>query len=189
MQVVQNKDAKGRARLGNWLQTRKGIAYWPLDPLPEEVHIEDIAHSLAQQCRFGGHCERFYSVAEHSVLVSYMVPTQHAFAALMHDATEAYVCDLPRPLKRSIRQYEEIEACNWVAIARKFRLAVELPAEVKAADNQILWSEREQLMSECSLLWGMPDDTGERIHIAGWIPNLARSMFLNRFKELWADAA
>ncbi len=76
------------ARIGNWLQTYSGIAYWPLDPRPEEVTIEDIAHHLSLICRFGGAVRRFYSVVEYSVLVSRVGPPVYALQCLLHDATE-----------------------------------------------------------------------------------------------------
>lgn len=76
-----------------------------LDPRPEDVHPEVIAHSLALQCRYGGHCPRFLSVAEHSLLVAEVVAREHpelALAALLHDAAEAYVGDWPSPLKKRV---------------------------------------------------------------------------------------
>ena len=64
------------ARVGDWIQVYTGGQFWPLDPRPEEIHIEDIAHALALTCRFTGHCREFYSVAQHSLLVSYYVADQ-----------------------------------------------------------------------------------------------------------------
>ena len=78
-------------RRGDWIQTYLGIQFWPLDPRPEEVMLFDIAHSLSNMCRFTGHCREFYSVAQHSVIVSQNVPREDAAWGLLHDASEAYM--------------------------------------------------------------------------------------------------
>lgn len=122
-------------RKGDWMQVASGRKFWPLDPRADEIDIEDIAHALSMLCRFGGHVQKFYSVAEHSVWCSYVVPPWHAMQALMHDATEAYCVDIPRPLKRGLSNYAEIEANIWSATCERFGLKPELHAEVKAADN------------------------------------------------------
>lgn len=98
------------ARSGDWIQTATGGQFWPMDPQPDEIDINDIAHALAMLCRFGGHCLRFYSVAEHSVLLSHAVPPEHALWALLHDATEGYLVDMPRPIKAFLPGYKEAEA-------------------------------------------------------------------------------
>ena len=101
-------------RIGDWMCTASGVTFYPLDPRPEEIRIEDIAHSLALQCRFAGHCREFYSVAEHSVRgaqalrsIGATVAMQAAF--LLHDASEAYAVDLPRPIKRMMPNYKAME--------------------------------------------------------------------------------
>lgn len=83
----------------HWIQTFLGKPFWPLSPRPEDIDIRDIAHALAMTCRFTGHSQKFYSVAEHSVRVSRIVPAQFALHGLLHDASEAYLCDLSRPIK------------------------------------------------------------------------------------------
>ena len=98
-------------RVGNWMQTFSGRQFWPMDPKPEDVCILDIANSLGKICRYNGHCKKFYSVAEHSYYVSKYVEPQNALWGLLHDASEAYMCDLIRPLKnepfaRSFRLFE-----------------------------------------------------------------------------------
>jgi hypothetical protein len=92
-----------RDRRGDWMQTFTGRAFYPLDPRPEDIDPVDIAHALSLICRYGGHSSRFYSVAEHCVLMSHAVAPEHALWALLHDATEAYLGDMIRPLKRSGR--------------------------------------------------------------------------------------
>lgn len=178
-------DKLGRLRAGNWMQTYSGGAYWPLDPRPDDVHLEDIAHHLSMLVRYTGAVREFYSVAEHSVLVSYMVPERYALEALLHDATEAYMNDVARPLKASLDDYRFVEARNWRAIADAFGLDHQLPECVKVADSQILHAEREQLLAPAPMLWGMPEDNGERPHISCWVPRVARAQFAARFIELW----
>lgn len=134
-------------RKGDWMQTFTGKQFWPIDPRPDEVDIRDIAHALAHQCRYGGHVKRYYSVAEHSVLMCRAAPPPLKKAALMHDASEAYLIDIPRPVKKSLSGYAEIEERLMKVIARVFGFAWPLPPEVKVLDNRILLDEREALMS------------------------------------------
>jgi hypothetical protein len=170
-------------RRGDWMETVTGRQWWPLDPRPEDVALEDIAHALAHLCRFGGHCSRFYSVAEHSVLVSLVVPHEHALAALMHDATEAYLVDVPRPVKRHLSNYKELEALAWSAIAARFGLAAEPPECVHDADNAVLLAERAALKLDTGRPWNVPG-TPARVPVVGVSPALARLLFLKRFDEL-----
>lgn len=176
-------------RKGNWLQTYMGKAYWPADPRPEDVHIMDIAHALANACRFGGHCSRFYSVAEHSVLVSHLVPPADALHGLLHDATEAYLVDVPRPVKMMLDGYKELEELNWRAIAARFGLDPTMPESVHDADQNVLLAERNALLgpSPEGLEWALGIDPHHRpanVRVIGLSPGDARVLFWNRFYEL-----
>lgn len=177
-------------RLGDWMQTFTGEQFWPVDPLPEEICIEDIAHSLSLQCRFGGHCLRFYSVAEHSVLVSRALPEPFKLWGLMHDAAEAYVLDVVRPLKPYLPGYREIEARVMNAICRRFGLSPVMPPEVKLADNRILLAERDQNMLPTSHVWGLAQATAGagvgplEVTLQFWTPDSAEVAFLNAFEAL-----
>jgi 5'-deoxynucleotidase YfbR-like HD superfamily hydrolase len=93
----------------NWIQTFTGRQFWPLDPRPEDIELLDIAHALANKCRYTGHTRSFYSVAQHSVLVSEIVPAADAHWGLLHDASEAYLPDVARPVKRELAGFQEIE--------------------------------------------------------------------------------
>ena len=93
----------------SWIQTYTGRKFFPLTDEPGEIDLRDIAHSLALQCRFNGHCRQFYSVAEHSVRVSHILPDEEAAWGLLHDAAEAYVSDLPRPLKLTVPDFRAAE--------------------------------------------------------------------------------
>lgn len=116
------------------------------DPREEHVCIEDIAWSLAQTLRFNGHTRHAYSVASHSIGVSHLVPADDALEGLLHDAAEAYVGDVVRPLKKMLgRAFGEIEDRVERVIAAKFGLRWPWPESVKAADLRMLAAERLQL--------------------------------------------
>ena len=171
-------------RNGDWIQTFTGQKYYPADPRPEEVNIQDIGHALPMLCRYTGHCRRFYSVAEHSWHVSYLVSAQSALAGLLHDATEAYTNDISRPLKRSLPDYKVIEHLNWLAISAAFRLPEVLPAEVHEADRNMLTVEKDALL-RAEPQW--ETDFGRPcvpVKIFAWRPEIAEEMFLRRFYEL-----
>jgi uncharacterized protein len=95
------------AKRGDWIQTYTGRRVYPLDPSPEDIDIADIAHALSNVCRFTGHVREFYSVAQHSVIVSECVPAPFALLGLMHDAPEAYIGDISRPLKKSLAALDD----------------------------------------------------------------------------------
>ncbi len=173
-----------RPRKGNWMLCYSGGIYYPVDPRPSEVRIADIAHSLSMQCRYGGHARHFYSVAEHSIYVSRHVPEEHALVALMHDATEAYVSDVPRPLKGHLENFAEIEAMNWAAIATAFDLSAVLPDCVHDIDTRLCLDEMSRLLPPSPLPLCV-----EGSYICQYIncyePRIAEAMFLKRFDELW----
>jgi hypothetical protein len=169
---------------GDWMQTYTGHRFYPLDPRPDEIESEDIAHALSLLCRYGGHVDRFYSVAEHCVLLSEWAEPEHALAALLHDATEAYVVDVPRPLKRYLRDYGPIEDTVWMVIAARFGISVILPAEVHEADTRILLTERAALMSRAER-WSQDDDYAPLpVTVSGWSPEVAERRYLDRLAEL-----
>lgn len=148
-------------RVGDWAQTFSGRRYWPLDPRVDEIHIEDIAHSASMLCRFLGHCKRFYSVAEHSVYVSYFVPPEDALCALLHDATEPFLVDVPRPLKPYLTGYKALEDQWWLKVAERFGLPAEMPQSVKEADIAVLLAERDQIMNPCEVAWDLPGEPAD----------------------------
>lgn len=172
-------------RHGDWMQTFTGRQFWPLDPRPEEVHIQDIAHALANDCRYGGHCRRFYSVAEHSVLLARAVSAPNRLAALMHDAPEGYLGDLIRPVKRSMPVYRTTESAIWLAICARFGLGPELPAEVHEADTRILVDEREQNMAAPPAPWNATEQVEALgVTLRFWKPDEAEFWFLSEFDHL-----
>src|SRR5690242_11754504 len=98
---IQSDLSSRQPRRGDWMQTYTGRRFWPLDPRVDDIDIGDIAHHLSLVCRFAGACREFYSVAQHCVGVSYVCDPKDALWGLLHDAAEAYVGDMVRPLKRS----------------------------------------------------------------------------------------
>lgn len=172
-----------QARRGDWMQTFTGRQFWPLDPRPEEVDILDIAAHLSKICRYNGACDWHYSVAQHSIYVSYQLAPEHALAGLLHDATEAYCCDIHRPLKRGLTGYAEIERDVWLAIAARFGLPVDLPEEVHAADDAVLLAEKAQIMRPSPAPWDVPG-TPAPIRVSRWTDDQAREAFLARYAVL-----
>lgn len=172
-----------RERHGAWMQTFTGRKFWPLDPRPDEVHIEDIAAALGRLCRYGGHCLRFYSVAEHCVHVAAAAPPEHRLVALMHDASEAYLADVIRPIKPFLSGYRDLEDKLMRVIAERFGFAWPEPAEVKYLDNAILSDERGQNIAHTDA----PDsEWGNHFPPLGitlqfWAPEEATRRFLEAF--------
>lgn len=176
-------------RRGNWMMTYTGQAFYPYDMRLADFCIEDIAHALSLLCRYGGHCRKFYSVAEHSVLISRMVAPEYAYEALMHDATEAYLVDMPRPIKMGFPQYKDMEAKIWDMIARRFGLPAELAPEVHKADGEALWHEMAALLHPVPRghEWGMgrPEPAVLKPElVTGWTWEVAEIKFLERYEEL-----
>jgi hypothetical protein len=172
-------------RIGNWMQTFTGKAFYPLDPRPEEIEIADIGHALSQLCRYGGHTRQFYSVAEHCVLMSHTVAPEHALWALLHDATEAYVGDVIRPLKGHLPEYVAVEDRLMAVIAERYGLVgTTMPAEVKEADNRILVNERDALMAAPPQSWRLEGLHPLPVEVQGWMPKVAEWAYLDRFSDL-----
>lgn len=117
-------------------------------PEPDDITIEDIAHGLGNLCRWGGQCSQFYSVAEHSIRVSRMVPRELALHGLLHDAAEAYLGDVINPLKRRLVEYQRIEQLWEEAIAIAFGLGPASGDEIKKADAEALETERRFLLPQ-----------------------------------------
>ena len=171
-------------RKGDWFQTYTSVMFWPLDPRANEVRIEDIAHHLSLLCRFNGAVRRFYSVAQHSVLVSEAIVHEQARWGLLHDAAEAYVGDMVRPLKLSMPDYRAAEERVMRAVAERFGLTWPEPPAVKVADNALLMTERRDLMAPPPAPW-TPRATPLAATIQAWSPIEAEARFLSRFHTLF----
>lgn len=179
---------KELAPSNEWLQTYTGKAFFPLAAHVEDIDARDIAHSLANQCRYNGHTRIFYSVAEHCVLMSYCVPEQDALWALLHDAPEAYVGDLIRPLKRNLPLYVEIEDRIMDVICEKFMLhQTFMPDSVREADNRIIENERYALLRTPPLEWVANGEALPDIEVTGWHPQKAEFEYYKRLGVLLAE--
>lgn len=153
------KPSKTTSDRGDWIETASGRKFWPSDPRPDEVHLRDVVVALSNMCRFGGHLSWFYSVSQHSVHVSRLVRRPLALRALFHDAAEAYVVDVPRPIKKNLVGYKELEEGVLHAIESKMgwdpgSLAVMHP-EVVVADNIALVTEWRDLRVRTQFDWGI----------------------------------
>lgn len=169
---------------GEWMQTYTGRQFFPMDPRPEDIATADIARALSMQCRYNGHTSAAYSVAEHSVLISTAVCPEHALAGLLHDATEAYLGDMVKPLKRHISQYMEIEQRLWEVIAATYGVPTELPECVKQADVRILVDERAALLGPTPAPWGTEHLQALGVKIRALPQPEAEALWLARLNEL-----
>lgn len=209
--------------------TASGFPFWALDPRPEDIRIQDIAAHLSRICRFGGALRETqesgqdrlgrpknrrvetYSVAQHSVLVSRNVPQEFALEALLHDAAEAYVGDVIKPIKmllepdwdgmlrlldvpsedlfalsEFIPSFSRIEGRVDAAIRTKFGLPAEMSPEVKEADYRAVLTEHRDLQVDRGLVdWGLPEAAPWSERIVPVLPSVARAQFLQRFNELY----
>jgi uncharacterized protein len=176
---------------GPYLQTVSGRWVNPIDPDPQQFDIEDIARALGNLCRFGGHCRVFYSVAQHSVIVSELVEqrggdVEDLFAALMHDASEAYLGDMPHPLKHRSALgavFKEAEDHLEAALREHFAIKPGVP-EIKRADRALLAAERRAFSAE---RWAWPELEGVEpldIELEALSPDESERAFMRRFAEL-----
>jgi uncharacterized protein len=187
-------------RIGDWIQTYTGKRFYPLDPRTEEIDIEDIAHALSNQCRFAGHVKTFYSVAEHSVrvatyllsLMGWNVQRQDvrriALTALLHDASEAYLTDIHRPIKRNPQMsfYVQAERNLEHTLATKYDLIHPYPTDIHKADNILLITERRDLLTIQRPDWDVSLQTITPLPdtITPLSPFLAKQLFSNLFALL-----
>jgi uncharacterized protein len=173
-------------RKGDWEHTFTGKQFWPLDPKSDEIDLEDIAHGLSQQCRFNGHCKEFYSVAQHSVIVSKIVRPDQALAGLFHDAPETYIGDIVSPLKRFLpKEFMDIEKKIEEVIFEHFNIINYDKSHVKEADKIALIPELRDLMGPPPKKWnedGLYIPLQEKI--APLNPIQAKQLFLKRYIEL-----
>lgn len=169
-----------------WIQTFSGVKFDLARPRPDMVNIQDIAHSLANMCRWAGHTSFFYSVAQHSIIVSDLLPDEDKLWGLLHDAPEAYMGDWASPLKRLIPELysleQKLENAIWIAL----RLQTPKPRSVKAMDLMVLVTEADQLLGPPPEPWFPPNVNPLSIKIEPWAPHVAEREFLSRYTRLEA---
>jgi 5'-deoxynucleotidase YfbR-like HD superfamily hydrolase len=149
----------------------------------ESIDIMDIAHSLSNICRFGGHIDEFYSVAQHSVFVSYLVPDEHRLAALLHDASEAYLGDIISPLKKLLPDYRALEEKVMAGIEKKFGFVSD--DIIKIADAHALYAEGIYFYGSVKN-WDI-DSFRCSYRIEPVCQKEAKKLFLDRYAELVAE--
>lgn len=170
------------------INTVSGIEVNLLDPIPDMISIEDIAHSLAYQCRFAGHIKRFYSVAQHSVVVAAMAPDDIKKYALLHDASEAYLQDITAPLKHIWGPaYKLLEERFMKVVAIKFDLDIEQFKEVKPYDQRAVELEHQTFQCGKMHLW-QAECLTLNIPVTVFSPDHSESVFLSAFYTLFGSA-
>jgi hypothetical protein len=182
-----------------WIQTYSGHAVHPLKMTVGDIRIEDIAHSLSNMCRFLGHCQKFYSVAQHCCHVAEQLPGPLKIYGLLHDASEAYIIDVPKLIKPRVLfadkdgntlRYEEVELFIQRVVWEAFDLSEPTPQdviEIKNADKLMLSVEVRDLIGQLSRQWkyhvGYIVGSGRLSEINPWPPELAKQNFLSAFER------
>lgn len=157
----------------------------PLDPHPDDINIIDITHALGNICRYTGHVRQFYSVAEHSCRVHDLVDVKNRLYGLLHDASEAYICDLASPVKntKEMKFFKEIEKNLMECIYTKYGLDIEEPEEIHLIDKRLACTEQRDLMPPGSVN-GSIYKPFDNIKIHPWLPVYAMSRMQYRLEKL-----
>ncbi len=179
-----------------WIETYTGRTFYIQEPSPDYVCLKDIAHSLSNLCRYNGHCEKFYSVAEHSVHVAKFIeflkfPTTVVMAALLHDACEAYTGDFPSPIKWAIPELQTMEKKIQEAVHEHFNIGPQAYKNkvIDDIDKRIVQDERKALMTKSCLPWAVDGYVPLNITVEAWVPEVAEKKFLEAFDTLnWRNS-
>lgn len=184
---------------GAFIKTYSGVNFFPFDPKVEDVNIVDIAHALALQCRFNGHTNRFYSVAQHCIEVAKKCSPENQLWGLLHDAPEAYISDLASPIKKNMPEFQKAEATILRVIVEKYRLHIDTgdsdinplapnpyfePKEVKAVDTRMLVTEARDLLGLFPNPWGMDVEPFSDTVLIPMSPEKAEREYIRAFEEL-----
>jgi 5'-deoxynucleotidase YfbR-like HD superfamily hydrolase len=154
------------------IRTFTGKYVDPFNLQPEDIDIMDIAHALSNQCRFAGHTKRFYSVAQHCVQVTWNLEPELKIYGLLHDASEAYLIDLPTPIKQRLPEYDWAERRAMLSVAKAFNIESLLfnHSRVKLADRMALEAEWDMVVN------------ADRLNC--FAPELAKAKFLEEYHRL-----
>jgi len=189
--ILENLDPmvedNGREKI--WCETYSGMRVYPTYFQECGVNIEDIAHALSNQCRYNGHTKKFYSVAEHCVhMCDYAMDEGRTAAeglhALLHDACEAYIGDIPRPIKCAVPKLKEVETEIDRVIGKVFGLPAKKPDWLDELDARIVVDERAQAMSRSGHKWVHDVLEPLGVIIGFWKPQDAKLLFLRRYRVL-----
>lgn len=175
----------------HWISLLSGARFNYNRPEESDVTIEDIASALSNVCRFSGHLPRFYSIAQHLVNTSRIVPVEFSFDGLMHDTAEAFTNDLPTPLKWALPIFKELEHKIESAMAEKFGFTFPYHPSIKEADTIMLMLEKYYVKEDDSV-WPQYEEWTKRrlaryrdqVVLDSWQPRRAKREFLERFEEL-----
>lgn len=176
----------------SYIETVSGKKFYFLNPQPNDFRIYDIAHALSMNCRYTGHCEQFYSVAEHSWHMARMAPPEHKLACLLHDASEAYITDIASPIKQHLPDYQQMEDLILSRLFSAYDLEYPLHPLVKHLDLTMLSTEAHYLLRSRGDTWDMwkyikrPPVLHDYKPIC-MSPQRARTLFLETFYELTDD--
>lgn len=166
----------------DYIRTFSGTEFTIFEPQIKQIMIIDIAHALSHLCRYGGHSNKFYSVAQHSIATSYLVKPENALCGLLHDATEAYLVDMPKPIKYKMDNYRIMEDNLYAVIAEKFNLPLVIPDNVHEIDSKMIWKYEWDYF-----MLNNPQKKHKDFYKSFFEnknPGIVRSEFLRRFQEL-----
>lgn len=168
-----------QSKYGPYMRTWTGKYFYPDQVDQLQVDILDIAHALSNMCRYNGHLNHFYSVAQHSLIVSELVPQEYALEGLLHDACEAYIPDMPSPLKRVLPEFVEFQEEIMKHVFKHFNLRYPLPGEVDYIDKTIRSAE---------IFW-LSNWDEHFLHVFDYKivpvePKVVEQQFLTKFEEL-----
>ena len=181
-EILIGASSEAEPSRGPYMRMYSGLRFWPFSPRTEDMCIEDVAHHLAMQVRFNGAVKDHYSVAEHCVIGSYLVRPEDAFEFLMHDAAEAWLGDLIRPLKHDTvlgDEYKKIEESVERQVRQKWGLNEITPSNVKRVDDIMCELEKKQVYRWCEVYYRTPP-----VRLQFWSWREAEWKFLARFYEL-----
>jgi hypothetical protein len=190
-----NNDYNDPSRKGGSIQTYTGLIFYPLDPRIEEIEVDDVAHALSNKARFTGHTRRFYSTGEHSVRVSRHLASTGAslmeqYVGLHHDDTDAYLPDVPTPLKvlPEFKWFRDLEKHMQSLCFQRFGCVVEDYSVIKNSDIVLLLTEKRDLMPKKNSNWNhkyTQSPIPEPYHIDPWEPAFAEQMYLELHQALF----
>jgi hypothetical protein len=169
--------------MSRWIQTFTGRRFDVFAPNPDHIHLLDIATALAHTCRFSGHVPYHYSVGQHSLLMSRVVPPAVALEALLHDAAEAYLGDVPRPIRQGLQDYNAVMGLVETAVAQRFGLVYPWPDAIHEADMRMVITEAHAFNKDTTG-WGIDAAPYGDVVVAPMYPKDVMELFIDRFLEL-----
>lgn len=167
-----------------WIETYSQKFFFYLEKNPENISIDDIAQGLSNLCRFAGQVKEFYSVAQHSCIICDYAPEHLKLIGLLHDGAEAYISDIPRPVKGIIPQIKELEVTIQMQIAEKFGLSFPYSGQIDVLDAQLMLAEAQQLFNHRVSWWIEGLDPLNILIGKCWEPKKAKNEFMSRFINL-----